>query len=146
MSLNIETFVNSDDVFIAWRSPKPIGDYIGFELRRKRNGKLGVVRNRISFSGGEPNPTAPESSATSPFRRFTWTDHEANTGDKVAYQVVPVIQLDGGEATVGEAQASAFSPEVELSGEVDGTFECYFNRGLVISQFMSRQLSSCPAN
>jgi PLD-like domain len=139
MPLNIETFVNSDDVFIAWRSPKPIDDCIGFELRRKRNGKLDVVRNRISFSGGEPDPATAESSATSPFRRFTWTDHEAKTGNKVAYQVVPVIQPDGGEAA-DEAQASAFSPEIELSGEVDGTFECYFNRGLVISQFMSRQL------
>ncbi len=140
MSLNIETFVNSDDVFIAWRSSKPIDDCVGFELRRKRNGKLDVVRNRISFSSGEPDPTAPESSATSPLRRYTWTDHEANTGDKVAYQVAPVIQPDGGKAEVDEAQASEFSEEIELSGEVDDTFECYFNRGLVISQFMSRQL------
>jgi phosphatidylserine/phosphatidylglycerophosphate/cardiolipin synthase-like enzyme len=140
MSLNIETFVNSDDVFIAWRSSKRIDDCVGFELRRKRNGKQDVLRNRISFSGGEPDPTTPESSETSPFRRYTWTDHEANTGDKVAYQVVPVIQPDGGEAAVDEPQASPFSAEVELSGEVDETFECYFNRGLVISQFMSRQL------
>jgi phosphatidylserine/phosphatidylglycerophosphate/cardiolipin synthase-like enzyme len=140
MSLTIEAFVNSDDVFIAWRASKPIADCIGFELRRKRNGKLDVVRNRISFSGGEPDPTTPESSVTSPFRRYTWTDHEANTGDKVAYQVAPVIQPEGGEAAVDEAQASDFSGEAELSGEVDKTFECYFNRGLVISQFMSRQL------
>lgn len=140
MSLNIETFVNSDDVFIAWRSSKPIDDCVGFELRRKLNGKLSVLRNRISFSGGQPDPTAPESSTKSPFRRFTWTDHEANAGDKVAYQVVPVIQADGGNAEVDEAQASGFSPEVELTGDIDETFECYFNRGLVISQFMSRQL------
>jgi hypothetical protein len=140
MSLIIETFVNSDDVFIAWRSSKPIDDCVGFELRRKRNGKVDVVRNRISFSGGQPDPTAPVSSTASPFRRYTWTDHEANTGDKVAYQVVPVIQPDGGDAEADEAQASEFSPEVELSGKVDEMFECYFNRGLVISQFMSRQL------
>ncbi len=140
MALTIDTFINSDDVFIAWRSLKPIDDCVGFELRRKRNGKLDVLRNRISFSGGEPDPTAPESSATSPFRRFTWTDHEANTGDKVSYQVAPVIQAGAAEAAVDEDQASAFSPEIALSGLVDQTFECYFNRGLVISQFMSRQL------
>ena len=69
MSLNIETFVNSDDVFIAWRSSKRIDDCVGFELRRKRNGKQDVLRNRISFSGGEPVPSTKESSATSPFRR-----------------------------------------------------------------------------
>ena len=27
-------------------------------------------------------------------------------------------------------QASDFSRELELSGQVDDTFECYFNRGL----------------
>jgi len=115
-------------------------------LRRLRTAaqtqrQAGSSRNRISFSSGEPDPTAPESSATSPLRRFTWTDHECNTGDKVSYQVVPAIEPpDGGDAVANEAQASKFSTELELSGEVDNTFECYFNRGLVISQFMSRRL------
>jgi len=140
MSLKIEAFTNSGDAFIAWRSPKPITDCIGFELRRRRNGKLEVVRNRVSFSSGEPDPTSPESSAKSPLRRYAWTDHEVNIGDKVAYQVVPVIQPYGGAPLVDEAQASSFSAEVELSGKVDEVFECYFNRGFVISQFMSREL------
>lgn len=140
MALEIEAFCNSDDAFIAWRTKKPIKDCIGFELRRKRNGKLEIVRNRVSFAQGEPDPTKPDSSASSPFRRFTWTDHEGNTGDKVSYSAVPVIQPDGKDASVDESEASPFSSEIELSGEVSPSFECYFNRGLVISQFMSRRL------
>jgi len=136
--IQIETFVNSDDVFIAWRSPKLIPDCIGFELRRKLNGKLDIMQNRVSFSSGEPDPNKPETSETSPIRRYAWTDHQPNKGDKVSYQVVPVIQTGNAAPQADENQASPFSDEVELTGQVSQSFECYFNRGLVISQFMSK--------
>jgi hypothetical protein len=140
MSLQIEAFANSDDALVVWRSPDRIPDCIGFVLRRRRNGKEGIVRNRISFSGGEPDPTHPESSIKSPLRRYAWTDHEVNTGDKVSYQVVPVIQSGQAAPALEEGQKSPWSDEVELAGDVSQPFECYFNRGLVISQFMSRRL------
>jgi phosphatidylserine/phosphatidylglycerophosphate/cardiolipin synthase-like enzyme len=140
MAIQIEVFRNSDDAFVAWRSPEPIADCIGFELRRKRNGKNEIVRNRVSFSSGEPDPTKPESSTSSPLRRYTWTDHEVNSGDKVSYQVAPVIQAGDADAEVDESKASTFSDEVTLTGKVSDSFECYFNRGFVISQFMSRLL------
>lgn len=140
MSLTIEAFANSDDALVAWRSPAPIDDCIGFALRRRRNGKLEVVRNRVSFSSGEPDPSKPESSVTSPLRRYTWTDHEVNSGDKASYQVIPVIQRGTAKPALDESQASEFSAEIELTGKVSDSFECYFNRGLVISQFMTRML------
>lgn len=140
MSIKIQAFPNSDDAFVAWRSPHPIADCIGFELHRKRNGNDESVRNRVSFSHGDPDPTTPESSVKSPLRRYTWTDHEVNAGDRVSYQVVPVIQSGGSAPTADESQTSPLSSEVKLSGDVSNSFECYFNRGFVISQFMSRML------
>jgi phosphatidylserine/phosphatidylglycerophosphate/cardiolipin synthase-like enzyme len=140
MAIQIEAFTNSDDGFVVWRSRQQIADCIGFELRRRRNGKNEIVRNRVSFSSGVPNPAKPESSAKSPLRRFTWTDHEVNSGDKVAYQVVPVVQTGDTDPVIDESHASPFSDEVELTGKVSDSFECYFNRGFVISQFMSRLL------
>jgi phosphatidylserine/phosphatidylglycerophosphate/cardiolipin synthase-like enzyme len=140
MPIEIEAFVNSDDVFVVWRSPKLIPDCIGFELRRKLNGQVGLVNNRVSFSSGQPDPNKPESSDTSPIRRYSWTDHQPNTGDKVSYQVAPVIQTGNAAPKPDEQQASPFTDEVELTGKVSASFECYFNRGLVISQFMSHYL------
>jgi phosphatidylserine/phosphatidylglycerophosphate/cardiolipin synthase-like enzyme len=140
MTLTIEAFPNSDDSFVAWRSPEPIVDCIGFELRRRRNDKDEIVRNRVSFSSSEPDPNHPESSTTSPFRRYTWTDHEVNAGDTVSYQVVPVIQTGDAAPALDESQASPFSKPITLTGRVSDSFECYFNRGFVISQFMSRML------
>src|SRR3954454_22549993 len=118
MALKIEAFANSDDALVVWRSLKSIPDCIGFELRRKRNGNIATVRNRVSFSGSQPDPNTPESSATSPIRRYAWTDHEVNTGDKVSYQVAPVIQSGTSAPAVDETQASPFSTQVELTGEV----------------------------
>jgi len=138
--IQIEAFVNSDDVFVAWRSSQLIPDCIGFELRRKLNGKVDIMQNRVSFSSGEPDPNKPEASDTSPIRRYAWTDHEPNEGDKVSYQAAPVIQTGNAAPKVDETQASLFSNEVELTGQISPSFECYFNRGLVMSQFMSRYL------
>lgn len=140
MALKIRAFANSDDAFIVWRSDEPIEDCIGFELRRIRNGKEEVVRNRVKFSKDGADPTMPESSTRSPIRRFTWTDHEVSAGDKVSYRVTPVIQPEGEPALVADQHRSPLSKEVELTGKVSKTFECYFNRGLLISQFMSRFL------
>src|SRR5262249_52323331 len=77
---------------------------------------------------------------SSPLRRYTWTDHEPTQGDTVSYQVIPVVQPAGGNANPDPTLASPFSDAATLSGQADEQFECYFNRGFVISQFMSRRL------
>ena len=61
-------------------------------------------------------------------------------GDTVAYQAIPVIQSGAGTPMPQPALASPFSDQVMLTGSVDTNLECYFNRGFVISQFMSRLL------
>ena len=63
-----------------------------------------------------------------------------NNGDVVSYQVAPVIQTGDQAPAVDESRVSPFSGEIALSGKVSSSFECYFNRGFVISQFMSRLL------
>lgn len=140
MAIQIEAFANSDDVFVAWRSDNPISDCVGFELRRTRNGKAEVVNNRITFDGENVDARKQAPSDKSPIRRYAWTDHEPNQGEKVSYLVVPVIQKGNGSPQHDEQQKSPPSAEVELTGEVSDSFECYFNRGLLISQFMSREL------
>jgi len=140
MAIEIQAFATSDDVLVVWRSDKPIADCVGFELRRKRNGNDEVVNNRIKFDGENVDASKRAPSDKSPIRRYAWTDHEPNKGDKVSYHVVPVIQKGEGPAQPDQLQKSPASAEIELTGKVSDSFECYFNRGLVISQFMSREL------
>src|ERR1700722_2421578 len=140
MSLQIAAFSNCNDAFIIWRSTEPIEDCIGFELLRIQNGQTTVVNNRVNFTSGAPDLQHPVSSALSPLRRYAWTDHGNKLGDKVAYQVVPVVAAGNASGSAREDLKSPVSNTVTITGEIDAGFECYFNRGIVLSQFMARFL------
>ena len=49
-----------------------------------------------------------------PFQRFSWTYHDADTGDTVSYRVIPVIRDSGDNLQLVQAQASEWSPERTL--------------------------------
>jgi len=140
LSLQIHAYSNSNDAFIVWRSDELIPDCIGFELRCIQNGNTTVVNNRVSFSSGQPDPQRPDSSATSPLRRFTWTDHGRVAQSIVAYQVVPVVASGTSAPELREDLASPISNNVTISGAAGDGFECYFNRGMILSQFMAHYL------
>ena len=140
MSLQIQAFSNSNDAFIVWRSDALIPDCIGFELRCIENGTSTVVNNRVSFSSGQPDPQHPESSANSPLRRFTWTDHGRADQSVLAYQVVPVVAPGATAPTTREDLASPVSNTITITGAAGKGFECYFNRGMILSQFMAHYL------
>jgi hypothetical protein len=76
-----------------------------------------------------------------PFQRFSWTDHDADTGDTVSYRVIPVIRNDDGALELLQAQASEWSAERTLGATASGAYKPFFNRGFVISQFMARYLA-----
>jgi phosphatidylserine/phosphatidylglycerophosphate/cardiolipin synthase-like enzyme len=140
VSIQIRAYSNCNDAFIVWRSDKLIPDCIGFELRCIENGKTTVLNNRVSFSSGQPDPQHPESSATSPLRRFTWTDHGRADQSVLAYQVVPVVAPGTAAPATREDLASPVSNTVTITGAAGGGFECYFNRGMILSQFMAHYL------
>src|SRR6185436_2397126 len=74
-----------------------------------------------------------------PFQRFSWTDHDAQTGDVVSYRVIPMISNSSGDLEQKESEASAWRAERPL-GITKGPFKPFFNRGFVMSQFMARFL------
>jgi hypothetical protein len=45
---------------------------------------------------------------------FSWTDHDANTGDTVSYQVIPIVRDDTGALVQLSEQASERSSELRL--------------------------------
>jgi phosphatidylserine/phosphatidylglycerophosphate/cardiolipin synthase-like enzyme len=93
----------------------------------------------VAFAPGGPK-LQPTGSDKSPIRRYAWADHTNKAGDKVAYQVVPVIAAGSGAGAPDETRKSPISNAVTISGVVDKNFEAYFNRGIVLSQFMANFL------
>ena len=82
---------NGDDVFIAWKPSGPIDDCRGFALRRRRNGADELVKTWVGFAGQDHEEGERRDSTRWPIQRFQWTDYMADPGDRVAYQVVPMV-------------------------------------------------------
>lgn len=74
-------------------------------------------------------------------QRYDWTDHGANHGQVVRYRVA-AVELPSGDAAgttkLREITASDWSDAIAVSADCGGGTSAYFNRGLVISQFVSR--------
>jgi phosphatidylserine/phosphatidylglycerophosphate/cardiolipin synthase-like enzyme len=152
MTAKLKVYLNEDDALLFWSIPAPIAGCRGFAIERKRTGPDGkttqaFLENRIGFENEKEPAKAEEGqeavhhpSTEWPFQRFSWTDHEVNTGDTVSYQVTPVIRDAVGKLTPATAHASTWSEPRQLGAKGQGRFLPFFNRGFVMSQFMARYL------
>jgi phosphatidylserine/phosphatidylglycerophosphate/cardiolipin synthase-like enzyme len=153
MPTKLKVYTNEDDALLFWSILQPIPECRGFAIKRriKRSKKKGTgedfLPNRTGFANekvdaklkaGQEEVSKP--STEWPFQRFSWTDHDANSGDTVSYQVIPVIRDQGGRLQLLEAEASPWSPKKKLATS-QNKFKPFFNRGFVMSQFMSRFLA-----
>jgi len=151
MGAKLKVYTNEDDALLFWSIEEPIDECRGFAIaRRMKNGNKVIetfLPNRIGFETdpdhGEPvedQEALTRPSTEWPFQRFSWTDHDADTGDTVSYRVIPVIRNTAGELELLTPQASDWSPFVTLGKNGAGKFQAFFNRGFVMSQFMARFL------
>lgn len=142
MTITARLYVNGDDCFLAWHMPPSDGCW-GFALHRSLRtaaGKefSGFVKNRTGFAGDKVVPNERRSSVEWPFQRYTWTDHGVSEGDEVTYTITPVVRANGG-LHVDEAQSVTVGPARIDSSNGEGV-SAYFNRGLILSQFVARAL------
>ncbi len=150
MPVKLKVYVNEDDALLYWSIAAPIAACRGFAIERKLTDAAGTASqtflpNRIGFENepvpppdGDSPPLKP--STEWPFQRFSWTDHDADTGDTVSYRVVPVIR-QGTDLVQVDAESSEWSPAQTLGADALGDFKPFFNRGFVISQFIARYLA-----
>jgi phosphatidylserine/phosphatidylglycerophosphate/cardiolipin synthase-like enzyme len=155
MPTTLKVYVNDDDALLYWRPSGPIAGCRGFAVQRRKGTGSAVdesyLPNRMGFAtdpiinlvNTETDQADPVSKPSSewPFQRFSWTDHDANTGDTVSYRVIPVIRDAAGTLALVDAEASDWSPERILGATPTGTYQPFFNRAFVISQFMARYLA-----
>jgi hypothetical protein len=134
MVFKVSVTTNCDDAFLAWNPGEDIPGCIGFAIERNLNGKISVLENRVGFKDGEVPLHAP--STDYPFQRLSWTDHGVNRGDRVSYRLTARV---GTQGDLKDGPRSAWTKEVALS-PVYGDVEAYFNRGVVLSQFMGRMM------
>jgi phosphatidylserine/phosphatidylglycerophosphate/cardiolipin synthase-like enzyme len=145
MRVRSTLIVNCDDALVFWNLDAPIPACLGFSLERERkladgSTRIEVVDNRMGFAADKPKPGEHRPSTAWPFQRLWWSDHDANLGDTVRYRVCPIVRAASGALEPRVAQRSAWTPWRTLSGGRRDGYAAFFNRGLVISQFMARYL------
>ncbi len=143
ISIRIKVYANGDDAFIAWVPSEFIPQCRGFMLERRRKTGMDeiteIVENRVGFKKDKPKSGEHRPSTEWPFQRFNWSDYEVNAGDTVRYKVTAMI--DGGTGRpYQKGPKSKWTPWIELTASVTDGFSCYFNRGLVLSQFVARYM------
>jgi len=142
-SIQIRVYTNSDDAFVAWAPDGPIAGCRGFKLERKR--KQGskeiteVVENRVGFKKDKPKSGEHRPSDAWPFQRFNWTDHVVDVGAQVRYRVTAMLGTAAGRPFKA-GPASDWTPWARLTPDAGNGLSCFFNRGLVLSQFVARYL------
>ena len=138
MSIKAAAYANASDAYIVWETDE-IANCLGFAIQARVNGKIFVLNNRLGFRG-QPQPLGDSKPSTQwPFQRYDWTHHRLNEGDTVSYRIIPVTG-DPNHPTADERNASAWTPDIKVSADAGGGRSVYFNRGILLSQFVARQL------
>lgn len=141
-AIRIAAYTNSDDAFIAWAPDDFIPECRGFRLERARKSgseeKIEIVENRVGFSKDKPKSGDHKPSDVWPFQRFNWTDHAVDVGNNVRYRVTAIVRDASGKLVPDIS--SDWTPWLTLTADVGDGISCYFNRGLVLSQFVARYL------
>jgi hypothetical protein len=147
----IIAYANCDHVIVAWHYDAPIDNCVGFALYKAANGEspdtAEPLPNRIGFAGQSPQPGEQRPSTEWPIQRFLWTDYDVKPGDTVSYMVVPML-INGTDVAKDLGNKTTWTPVTLVGTDVVTTgtgFQAYFNRGIISSQFMSRQLATLKA-
>src|SRR6476661_498383 len=146
MSVEARAYTNGDDCFLAWTFPITSACR-GFQISRdltRANGTTsnGVLRNYEGFPKDHPKVYEARPSSEWPFQRYTWTDHGVNDGTTVTYTITPMVgplakpvAKTADQAVVGPLH---ITPGTTAGGSP--SIEALFNRGILLSQFITRKL------
>lgn len=144
-----------DSAFLAWRPSSFIRDCRGFALTRRVKRAEGsapspnttpeadgftveTVSSWVGFANG-PEVTAGTRKPTTewPIQKYVWSDFMVNPGDEVQYRVTA---MTGTADNLQQGESSDWSKGFEIGAETEGGISCYFNRGIVASQWLARLL------
>jgi len=158
MAIAVKAYAGVDDALIVWSSPF-IDQLRGFALHRKVRRSAGsppsvealgppaadgsveeMVSSWVGFANGPDFPPGTRKPTNEwPIQKYLWTDYAVTAGDEIAYRVVPVLRNAAGNLQEDLTGASDWSDRITLGPE-SGAIDCYFNRGIVASQWLARLL------
>lgn len=145
VKLRINVLTNGDDAFVSWVPSGFIKGCRGFLIERKRKvgsaERVEVLENRVGFADNRARSGEHRPSSEWPFQRFNWIDHAVNVGQKVKYRVTAMIDSGSGRP-FRAGPSSPWTKWAHLTPDCGHGFSAYFNRGLILSQFVARYMKA----
>src|SRR5579864_5524995 len=92
----VKVYANCDMATIVWETDKFIPQCRGFALEREVDGAQGdaadgFIRTWVGFVGQSHTDGESQPSTVWPIQRYIWSDYLVSCGQKVRYQVIPMI-------------------------------------------------------
>lgn len=140
MSFPVKAYHNGDDVFLLWRPAASIESCRGFAIEKKLKGRAPeILPTWMGFEHTKWKKGNSKPSTVWPVQKYSWVDFSTRDGDVVQYRVIPMIRLNGKLQRRNDL-ASAWTDWIRVTPEVSDGFSCFFNRGIVASQWVQRLL------
>jgi len=143
MGLSVRVYDNGDHACLVWLPTdlRPIPQCRGFAIRRTCNRTTGFLENHVGFTDGQPAPPSGQEWKW-PIQRYLWWDYGVTPGDRVQYQVIPVVGRDAQSLRLATELASQRTPVLAVTGQDGNSISAYFNRGIIASQWVTRELAA----
>ena len=148
MTIDLKVYDNGDHTCLVWlpANAQAIPNCRGFTIHRTRKPAAGgpikdeYLHGFVGFSDDDKlDPNAPWKH---PLQRYVWWDYLVDPGDVVQYSVVPVVGPDKDHLRLSQADASAQTPPMTITGQASAHISAYFNKGIVSAQWVTRALAS----
>lgn len=141
MTVVVKAYANGDHVAVAWlpSDAAAIPDCRGFAVKRSRAGEETFLHGFVGFNATDPFPEADPWKW--PLQRYMWWDQGVHSGDRVKYQVIPVVGSAGSLELKSEL-ASEWTDELTITSQFSPHVSAFFNKGVVAAQWVSRELAT----
>lgn len=132
---------NNDIALVAWTYDRKLVGCLGFSIRRlDLNARTETALPAwVGFQGDNPaGEWKAKDTDTWPIQKFNWKDLTAKRGGLYQYRIIPMGGEPGALQPLAGVQPLLSNP-VQLSAN-RGAIKSYFNRGILASQAVGRQL------
>lgn len=135
-------FSNNDIAVIAWTFDRHLDGCLGFQvIQIDSTGKERPLPAMASFAG-QPEDSH-RTTEQAPVQKFWWKDLYAKRGETYTYRVVPMGGTPGALKPLDGVEPLVSNP-ITLTPKRP-PFSAYFNRGIVATQALSRELKDKPS-
>src|SRR5262245_21091467 len=136
-------FSNNDIALVAWTFDRHLDGCLGFAVHRiDAGGQETVLPALARFEGQDVH--AKLNTEQAPVQKFWWKDLFARRGGTFKYRIVPMGGTPGQTLTPLAGVEPLVSNSVTLT-EKRPPFSVYFNRGIVATQALSKELNDKPS-